>query len=151
MLELATPADRETVNNLAQQVHTMHVAWLPDIYEMAQELYPQQRFTEAIKEKQLYVAKVNDVTVGYVLLKIREYIWPGLVRRKVMLVDEICVDALCRGQGIGTRMMLEVRALARAFGCRDLQLGVNPQNEAAIHFYRKCGFSLRDIEMYAKL
>lgn len=151
MLELAIPSDREIVNELARQVHAMHVAWQPDIYEMVEELYSQERFDEAVKERQLYVAKIDGLIVGYVLVKIREYNWPGVVRRKVMLVDELCVEALCRNQGIGTQMMLEVRALAKAFGCTDLQLGVNPKNEAAIHFYRKCGFSVRNIEMRTKL
>lgn len=151
MLELAAPADRETVNKLAKQVHAMHVSWQPDIYEMVEELYSQERFDEAVKGRQLYVAKIDGITVGYVLVKIREYNWPGVVRRKVMLVDELCVEALCRGQGIGTQMMLEMRALARAFGCTDLQLGVVPHNEQALHFYQKCGFTIRSIEMRTKL
>lgn len=151
MLELATLADRETVNALAREVHAMHVVWQPDIYEMVGELYPQQRFCEAVKERQLYVAKMDGIIVGYVLVKIREYNWSGVVRRKVMQVDEICVEALCRGQGIGTQMMLEVRALAKVFGCTDLQLGAVPQNEGALHFYQKCGFAIRSIEMRTKL
>lgn len=151
MLELAAPADRETVNELAKQVHAMHVSWQPDIYEMVEALYSQERFDEAVKARQLYVAKIDGIAVGYVLVKIREYNWPGVVRRRVMLVDELCVEALCRGQGIGTQMLLEVRALAKAFGCTDLQLGAVPQNEGALHFYQKCGFAIRSIEMRAKL
>ena len=85
------------------------------------------------------------------LLKIREYNWPGVVKRKVMLVDEIAVDDRCRNQGIGTAMMEEVRVLARAFGCTDLQLGVYPQNDAAVAFYQKCGFTIRSIDMQRKV
>jgi len=151
MLELARPTDREAVNALAREVHAMHVSWRPDIYEMAAEQYPQDRFAEAVKERQLYVAKIGGVVAGYVLLKIREYNWPGMVYRKVMLIDELCVDEMCRGQGIGTQMMLEVRALAKAFGCTDLQLGVYPQNDEAVNFYQKCGFTIRSIEMQRKV
>lgn len=147
MLELARITDREAVNTLAVQVHAMHVAWRPDIYEMVEEMYPEARFMEAVNQRQLYVAKIDGVVAGYVLLKIREYNWPGMVYRKVMLVDELCVDEICRGQGIGTEMMMEVRALAKAFGCTDLQLGVYPQNDDAVGFYQKCGFTIRSIEM----
>ena len=151
MLELARECDREKVNELARQVHAMHVAWRPDIYEMVEEMYPQDRFGEEVARRQLYVAKIGGQVTGYVLLKIREYNWPGVVKRKVMLVDEIAVDDRCRNQGIGTAMMEEVRVLARAFGCTDLQLGVYPQNDAAVAFYQKCGFTIRSIDMQRKV
>lgn len=151
MLQSAVEADRGAVNAMALQVHAMHVAWRPDIYVMVEELYPRERFLEAIQERQLYVAKLGGLTVGYVLLKIRHYDWPGMVRRKVMLVDEICVEEAYRGQGIGKAMMEDVHALAKAFGCSDLQLGVYPQNDGAVAFYQKCGFAIRSIEMQRKV
>jgi ribosomal protein S18 acetylase RimI-like enzyme len=48
-------------------------------------------------------------------------------------------------------MMEEVRALAKAFGYTDLQLGVYPQNDAAVAFYQKCGFTIRSIDMQRKV
>lgn len=147
MLELARPGDRDAVNALAREVHALHVSWRPDLYETVEELYSQERFYQAVKGRQLYVARIGEAVAGYVLLKMREYNWPGVVYRKVMVVDEFCVDELCRGQGIGTQMMMESRALAKAFGCTDMQLGVYPQNDAAVSFYQKCGFTIRSIEM----
>lgn len=151
MLELAVEADRQAVNALARQVHAMHVAWRPDIYEMPGELYPEERFSEAVNQRQLYVARLGGTVAGYVSLKIRDYDWPGMVRRKVMFLDEIAVEESVRGQGIGTEMMADIHALARAFGCTDLQLGVYPQNEAAVAFYEKCGFTIRSIDMQKKV
>ncbi len=151
MLELATRGDRDAVNALAQQVHEMHVAWRPDIFRMPEELYPEDRFIDCIRQRQLYVAKLNGIVAGFVLLKIKAYDSPGHVRRTVMLVDEICVEKALRGHGIGKRMMEEVHALARAFGCTDLQLGVYPQNDDAVSFYQKCGFTIRSIDMQRKV
>jgi len=151
MLELATPADREAVEAMAQQVHAMHVAWRPDIYEMVDVLYPEERFCAAIQERQLYVAKIDDVVVGYLLLKMRHYDWLGVVKRKVMLVDELCVHESCRNQGIGKQMMNDAWALAKAFRCTDMQLGVYPQNDDAVGFYQKCGFTIRSIDMQRKV
>ncbi len=151
MLELATLGDQSAINAMARQVHAMHVAWRPDIYEMVDELYPEARILEGISARELYVAKLAGQIVGYVSLKIRDYNWPGLVKRKVMLVDEICVEETCRNQGIGKAMMEDVRALAKAFRCTDLQLGVYPQNDAAVAFYQKCGFTIRSIDMQRKV
>ena len=151
MLELARPEDREAVNALARQVHAMHVQWRPDIYEMVDTLYPEERFLAAIQARQLYVAKIGNTVVGYVLLKIRDYDWPGVVKRKVMLLDELCVHESCRGQGIGKQMMQDAWALAKAFRCTDMQLGVYPQNDDAVGFYQKCGFAIRSIDMHRKV
>lgn len=151
MLELARESDREAVNALARQVHTMHIEWRPDLYTLPEEMYPEERFAESIKQRELYVARSGSLVVGYTLVRIRVSEGPGLVYRKVMLVDEFAVDESCRNQGIGTQMMAEVRALARAFGCTDMQLGVYPQNDAAVAFYQKCGFMIRNINMQRKV
>ena len=151
MLELARSSDRDIVNSLAHQIHAMHVEWRPDIYEMHQELFSEERFSEEIRRRQLYVAKIDNEIVGYVLLKICEGNMPGRVNRRILLIDEICVNEICRRQGIGTEIMLEVRALAKAFRCTDLQLGVYPQNDDAVGFYQKCGFTIQSITMSSKL
>ena len=151
MLQLARPEDRAAIELLAQQVHALHVQWRPDIYAPADELWPQERFDTAVADRLLFTGKIEEKVVGYVLLKIRDYDMVGHTRRKVLLVDEICVDEHLRNQGIGTEMMIEVRAIARAFGCTDLQLGVYPQNNEALAFYQKCGFRIRSIDMQAKI
>ena len=151
MLQLARPEDRAAIEALAQQVHALHVQWRPDIYAPADKLWPQERFDAAVAERQLFAAKVEEKVVGYVLLKVRSYDMVGYTRRKVLLVDEICVDETLRNQGIGTEMMIEVRAIANAFGCTDMQLGVYPQNNEALAFYQKCGFRIRSIDMQMKI
>lgn len=151
MLELAVETDREAVNRLACQVHAMHVGWLPETYEMPPEMYPKERFQKAIAERSLYVARLHGAVVGYMNLMIRNFDGLGLKKRKVLRIDEIAVEESLRGQGVGTKMMEDVRALAKILGCTSLQLGVYPQNDAAVAFYQKCGFTVRSLEMQRKL
>ena len=147
MLELARPEDRLFVNELAEKVHAVHVDWRPDIFEMVQELYSEERFLDWIRRRGLYVAKLNGIAVGYAAVTILNENLPGAVCRKIMNVDELCVEENCRGQGIGQQMVMELRALARAFRCTDLQLGVYPQNDDAVGFFQKCGFMIQRIQM----
>jgi len=151
MLQLARAEDRAAIEVLAQQIHRMHVQWRPDIYEIAPEMWTQERFDNAVSLRQLFAAKIDEQIVGYVLVKIRDYEMTGHVKRKVLLIDEICVDEALRNRGIGTEMMIEVRAIATAFGCTDMQLGVYPQNNEALAFYHKCGFRIRSIDMQMKI
>ena len=150
MLELATKHDRFDVNRLARQVHEMHVAWRPDLFQMPEELYPEELYSQLIKARELYVAKLNGTVVGYCWLRMRVSDAIGRIPRKIMLIDQLCVDEALRNHGIGTQMMEEARVLARAFGCTDLQLGVYPQNDEAVSFYQKCGFMIRSIDMQCK-
>lgn len=147
MLELAQPKDRESVEALAQQAQDLHLAWRPDLYARMEPLYPRERFQEAIRKRELYVAKLGGEVAGYTLLPIVETDYPGLIKRRVMKVAELCVEESCRGQGIGRTMMVEILALARAFRCQDLELQVYPQNERALAFYMACGFQIRNISM----
>lgn len=151
MIELAKPEDREAVNHLAREVHAMHVAWRPDIYEMPTQLYPEERFHALLESESLYVVRLDGTVAGYAAIKIRDYDWPGVVRRKVLFIDEICVEKKLRGRGIGWQMMTDIRDLAKSLSCTDLQLGVYPQNEDAIAFYERCGFQTQSMSMHSKL
>ena len=151
MIELATAKDRDAVNRLARQIHQMHMEWRPDIFRMPEELFPEERYAELISNRQLYVAKLNGIVVGYAMTRIRVVDMENHMPRKVFLIEQFCVDEALRGHGIGTQMMEELRVLARAFGCTDLQLNVYPQNDAAVSFYQKCGFMIQNINMQRKV
>ena len=149
MLQLATRSDRSAVNEIAGQVHGLHVQWRPDIYCMTQERYPQERFDECVANRQLYVAKIEGHVVGYALLIMRDSNQNGMVPRRIMEIREIAVHEAATGHGIGTEMMADVRALAKAFRCTHMKLNVYPQNDGAIRFYEKNGFMIRSIDMQA--
>ncbi len=151
MLELARESDWEDVRRLSVQIHDLHAAWRPDIYFHCDEPYPKESFLEDIQNKMLYVAKIQDVAVGFVLLSMLMKDGPGTVKRKLLRLDSICVEEALRGQGIGKSMVSDVRALAKAFGCSQLLLGVHPENDDAVVFYQKCGFRIRTIHMDMKI
>ena len=147
MLQLATKTDRSAVNEIARQVHGLHMQWRPDIFCTVDELYPEERFDECVVKRQLYVAKIEGNVVGYALLIIRDSDHNGMVPRRNMVIEEFGVHEAATGHGIGTEMMADVRALAKAFRCTHLKLNVYPQNDGAIRFYEKNGFMIRSIDM----
>ena len=151
MIQLATKADRSAVNEIARQVHALHVEWRPDLYCMVDELYPQERFDECAANRQLYVAKIEGNVVGYALLRTRDVNVNGLKPGRIMLIDELGVHEAARGHGIGSEMMADIRALAKAFRCSNLKLSVYPQNDGAIRFYERNGFMIRSIDMMANV
>ena len=151
MLELARASDWEAVRRLSVQIHDLHANWRPDIYFSCDEPYPKEKFLEDIRSRMVYVAKIHDMVIGYVVLRIMEKCGPGTLPCKQMRIESICVEELLRGRGIGKEMIGDVRALCSAFGCEELILGVHPENDAAVGFYQKCGFTIRTINMQMKL
>ena len=151
MLELARESEWEAVKALSVQIHDLHAAWRPDIYFHCDEPYPKAKFLEDIHTRSVYVAKVSGVVVGYVVLAILRKGGPGTVEKKQLRLESICVHETRRGQGIGKAMVADVRALAKAFGCQEVILGVHPENDGAVGFYQKCGFRIRTINMDMKL
>ncbi len=150
MIELARAADRADVNRLARQVHGLHVEWRSDLYQMPEELFPEELLNELVKKRELYVAKLDGIVAGFCRLKMKQTSGIGIVPRKIMFIDQLCVDEALQNHGIGTQIVAEIRVLARAFGCTDLQLGVYPQNDAAVSFWQKCGFMIQSITMQRK-
>ena len=63
MLQLARPEDREAVNALALQVHAMHVAWRPDLFEMTGELYPEEQLLPEMQARLLDVEAKSSTMI----------------------------------------------------------------------------------------
>ena len=151
MLELAREADWESVRRLSVQIHDLHAAWRPDIYCHSDTPYPKEAFLEDIRNRLVYVAKVEQTVAGYAVLSIQQKAGPGTVEKKMLRLDSICVEEAIRGHGFGKAMVMDVFALAKVFGCSEVILGVHPENDKAVGFYQKCGFRIRTINMDAKV
>jgi ribosomal protein S18 acetylase RimI-like enzyme len=67
------------------------------------------------------------------------------------LVYHLAVEAGLRGQGIGQRLMDELERRLRLKGCLKSYLLVTTENDEAMHFYEKRGWSRMDmVYIYAK-
>lgn len=151
-MELLRPArleDYEELNRIARQVCALHASWGSG---MAVDYpYPIDWLQELVETDGMYVACLDGRIVGY----IRFYFWtaggPSAAVRKMMSIDDIGVDEALRNQGIGKRMMADLRELAGQNGCAAINLYVDAPNENAIAFYEKCGFFIRNHGMKMNL
>ena len=83
--------------------------------------------------------KQNDVVCGYGLLI--PY-WSNEFGGTLLFIDELFVDAACRGRGIA-RSFLAFLAESRPFAAVALALEVSPRNMRARSLYEGAGFSDR--------
>lgn len=151
VVEVPKIEDFKRVNELAVQVHEMHVTWNPDIFKSVEEVINKEYFENLIKNEEIYIAKVDKEIVGYIIFYIKEKENPSMRYRKQLNIDAICVDEKYRGKGIGTKILEDIKEIAKTRGCTDLYLTVNRENENAIKVYEKFGFKVKNIAYMMKI
>lgn len=63
-------------------------------------------------------------------------------------IEDVVVDSAARGQGAGQKLVEAAVAHANAIGSKSIDLTSRPQREAANRLYRRCGFELRETNVY---
>ena len=86
----------------------------------------------------IFVALIDGAVVGtYELLIMDNLAKRG---RKSGVVEDVAVDPIYQGRGIGRAMMEHARAQCRQAGCYKLALSSNLKREEAHRFYEALGF-----------
>ena len=95
-------------------------------------------------DKPVIAADGNEVEAGTILgmLSLATFAIPTGVRA---WVEDVVVDAGTRGMGAGQQL---VEAAAQKIGARTVDLTSRPSREAANRLYRRCGFELRETNVY---
>ena len=144
-IEVPKMDDLKIVNELAQQVHKLHVNWRPDLFLDVTEVISKDRLKELLEKDAIYVAKIEEKIVAYIIIEIKEKN-NGIMRyRKLLDIDTLCVDENYRGKGIGTKMLKFAQEIGRKNNCTDIYLTVNPENENAIKTYENFGMRVKGI------
>ena len=139
----ATKKDIAGINALLYQVHRIHAEGRPDIFRLGNKKYNDEELCAIITNDNtpIFVAVNEDEKVlGYAFCIYEEVKGnPSLMDRKIVYIDDLCVDATERGQHIGTALYDYVKEEAKREGCSAVTLNVWCLNEGAMRFYEKCG------------
>lgn len=150
VVRIAGPADAAALAELAAA--TFRLACPPQTTEQAiaeflRDVLSQQRFEEylADERKLVLVAERGDTAVGYTLLVFGEPADPevaaALSIRPTVELSKCYVRAEAHGGGVASTLMTATLDAARERGAVGAWLGVNEQNDRAIRFYEKSGFT----------
>lgn len=139
--------DYKKVNELAIQVHNLHVGWRPDLFNSVDIVITEEEFIELINNKEIYVSIIDEKIVGYIIFNIKEKKNqnPKFRYRKQLNIDAMCVDKNYRGQGIGTSLLNFIKQIGLDNDCTDIYLTVNEENINAIKTYEKFGMRVKNI------
>lgn len=98
-------------------------------------------------DKPVIAADGNEVEAGTILgmLSLATFAIPTGVRA---WVEDVVVDAGTRSMGAGQQLVEAAVAHAQKIGARTVDLTSRPSREAANRLYRRCGFELRETNVY---
>ena len=132
------------VNELRRQVNDLHAEGKPEVFKPG--------FSEALRnylytiwndpEQEIVVDERDGKVCGFAILHhIVKPENPFMWTRDYLDIDEFCVDAACRRQGIATEMIDFIRAYAKEKGYSRIELNMWEFNRDALSFYEAAGFS----------
>ncbi len=147
--------DIPRLSALLLQVHRVHAKGRPDIFRLGSRKYTDEELTAILADPNtpVYVAVDDtDRVLGYAfcILRVTECD-RSLMDRRVLYIDDLCVDESLRGRHIGKTLYHYTLDAARALDCNAVELNVWCLNEAAMGFYRSCGLSPLKITMEQSL
>ena len=149
-IRFAQSRDIPGMLNLLQQVGEVHHQIRPDLFRSGAQKYDEAALEALLKnpDRPIFIALNEGQVAGYAfcILQITKDD-PVLQDRKVLYIDDLCVDKDCRGKGVGRALYEAVVAFARQKGCYNVTLNVWSCNTAAMKFYESCGLKPQKVGM----
>ena len=149
-IRFAAPWDIPRMIELLQQVGQVHHEIRPDLFRGGAQKYDEAALTALLQDpsRPILAAVENDTMVGYAFCILQETKNdPVLADRKVLYIDDLCVDEACRGKGVATRLYEQVCDYARVLKCDAVTLNVWCGNDSAMRFYEARGLKPQKIGM----
>ena len=139
---------------LLKQVGQVHHEIRPDLFRAGAQKYDEGALSRLLGDeaRPILIAELEGRVAGYAfcILQITKND-PVLCDRRVLYIDDLCVDEAHRGQGIATKLYSQVLSLARELHCDAVTLNVWSGNDSAMAFYERSGLKPQKVGMEAVL
>lgn len=149
-IRFACKEDIPQMLDLLRQVGEVHHRIRPDLFRAGAQKYDEAALCRLLADpsRPILAAETEGKMVGYAfcILQITRDD-PVLCDRRVLYIDDLCVDENHRGRGIAGALYRRALALAEELSCNAVTLNVWWGNDNALRFYESCGLSRQKIGM----
>lgn len=149
-IRFAQARDIPDMIELLRQVGEVHHQIRPDLFRAGAQKYDEAALEKLLADpnRPILAAVEKGALLGYAfcILQVTEGD-PVLRDRKVMYIDDLCVDEIRRGQGVAGALYRAVCDYARELDCDAVTLNVWCGNYRAMAFYEKCGLKPQKVGM----
>ena len=149
-IRFACEKDIPQMLDLLLQVGEVHHQIRPDLFRAGAQKYDETALKRLLKnpDRPILAAEEDGKMVGYAfcILQITKDD-PVLCDRRVLYIDDLCVDESHRGRGIAGALYCRSLELAKELSCDAVTLNVWWGNDNALRFYENCGLQKQKIGM----
>ena len=149
-IRFASSRDIPGMIRLLQQVGEVHHRIRPDLFRGGAQKYDETALKNLLADpaRPILIADIDGMVAGYAFCILQETKDdPVLCDRKVLYIDDLCVEETLRGQGIAGALYRKVCAYAKELGCHAVTLNVWCGNDGAMKFYENAGLKPQKIGM----
>jgi len=153
IIRKAKISDFQGIHNLIMQVHKLHVNERNDIYKDVDPMDFEEFRTELSNSNNIYlIAELENEIVGICFSQIKEISNNKIMKnRKILHIENICVDENHQKKGIGKKLYKQIVQLAKEKNIDNIELMVWGFNENAIKFYKNLGMSIKNLRFEQKI
>lgn len=114
----------------------LHAEFEKTDFVTAEKLERFEIMLETTFDWKVLVVEINQELVGYCSVIKQFSTWDA---GHYLYLDCLFLEEKYRGNGVGHRLMSEIKKIARDFGCKQIQWQTPNFNKNAIRFYEKLG------------
>lgn len=153
IIRKAKISDFQGIHNLIMQVHKLHVNERNDIYKDVDPMNFEEFRTELSNSNNIYlIAELENEIVGICFSQIKEISNNKIMKnRKILHIENICVDENHQKKGIGKKLYKQIVQLAKEKNIDNIELMVWGFNENAIKFYKNLGMNIKNLKFEQKI
>lgn len=152
MIHLRKAASRDipAMHRLLTDICRLHHEGRPDLFGEGQK-YTDAELEVVLRHPErvvLVAADETDTAVGYAICILQATPHGGgRMAVRTLYLDDLCIAASARGQGVGRRLLEAAKDEARRLRCHNLTLNVWACNTGAQAFYEACGMAVQKVGM----
>lgn len=153
IIRKAKLGDFQGIHKLIMQVHKLHVNERNDIYKDVDPMNADEFRTELSNSNNIYIlAELENDIIGICFSQIKEISNNKIMKnRKILHIENICVDENHQKNGIGKKLYEKIVELAKEKNIDNIELMVWGFNENAIKFYENLGMNIKNLRFEQKI
>ena len=162
IIRKAKISDFQGIHNLIMQVHKLHVndVALERAINIGREIkradivvYHTAAACASNDQGNIYlIAELENEIVGICFSQIKEISNNKIMKnRKILHIENICVDENHQKKGIGKKLYKQIVQLAKEKNIDNIELMVWGFNENAIKFYKNLGMNIKNLKFEQKI
>ncbi len=141
----------ELVQEASAELEQAFVTLIPQLSSSAQP-FKLEELEEFLSQDNIYLlvyrADTPDANGNYPILGMLTLVTFQIPTGWRAWIEDVVVDSQARGQGAGQQLVEAALDLAKHKGVKSIDLTSRPSRAAANRLYQRCGFQLRETNVY---